>query len=176
MVQDAFGDTAPEFTIHPPLPLDEKNPMLPTMKTGVALGLLCLTPGEGAKLIDHEHDRNDGDSPFLWSVGRMRRGQFVPVLRPSEARYDGKWLELGVLQQGKFNLYYCKGDTAGTLRRGDGRLRQDLQEFPGANEGDRLFVRATNSNEIELVTVPAGEEPKENAAPKKIRLKLQGTS
>lgn len=177
MVQDAFGDTAPEFTIHPPLPIDEKHPEFPTMKTGVALGLLRLAPGEGAKLIDHERTRNDGDSPFLWSVGRMRRGQFVPVLRPSEARYDGKWLELGALQQGVFNLCYCKGDAASTLTEGDGRLLKELQEFPGANEGDRLFVRATSPNEIELATASAGEQqPREDVGPRKIRLKLQGTS
>ena len=173
LVENAFDKTAPKFIVHPPLPLDDKNPMLPTMKTGVALGLLRLVPGEGAKLIDCERNRNAGDTPFLWSVGRMRRGEFVSVLRPSEARY-GDWHELGVLQQGVFNVCYCKGDEPAALSEGDRRLLKEQQEFPGTSVGDRLFVRAKNPNEIELVTVPAGEEPKEDVVPRKMRLKLQG--
>ena len=37
-----FGSDCPEFTVHPPLPMDDQNVYKPTGKTGVALGLLKL--------------------------------------------------------------------------------------------------------------------------------------
>ncbi|MGR6423652.1 hypothetical protein ACUZ8Y_11255 [Aeromonas veronii] len=46
---DIFAGTPPNLEIHPPLAIDEKDHHSPTAKTGVALGLLRLCPGEGVK-------------------------------------------------------------------------------------------------------------------------------
>jgi hypothetical protein len=50
LLSHAFGEMPPDIVIHPPLPMDEANPHAPTTKTGVALGLLRLSPGKNILL------------------------------------------------------------------------------------------------------------------------------
>lgn len=150
LLQQHFGDNPPEMLIHAPLPMDDKNPHAPTAKTGVALGLLHLVPGENTLLIDHLQRRHDGQAPFAWFVGRMRRRVFEPAMSPS-ASY-GHWHELGALQEGVFNLYTSLSPRAHSgLQDGDAELIKHRLDFPAAPVGSRLFVRACSPHEIELV-------------------------
>lgn len=160
LLQQHFGDNPPEMVIHAPLPMDDKNPHAPTAKTGVALGLLHLVPGENTLLIDHLQRRNDGQAPFAWFVGRLRRRVFEPAMSPS-ASY-GHWHELGALQEGMFNLYTSLSPRAHTgLAEGDAELIKHRLEFAAAPVGSRLFVRACSPHEIELAAAleaPSGDD------------------
>ncbi len=149
LLDQAFGDEPPEIIVHPPLPMDEKNPHSPTAKTGVALGLLRLVPGENTLLIDHLRTRHDGQAPFAWFVGRLRRGRFEPVLSPSTTY--GQWQELGHLQQGVFSLFATASPRAHQgLTEGDPELKKLRQDFPAAPVGSRLFARAVSPHALEL--------------------------
>ena len=53
-----FDADIPEFEIHLPLQANESNPYAPTTKTGVALGLLKVSPGETLKVVNHAHKLN----------------------------------------------------------------------------------------------------------------------
>lgn len=144
-----FGEEPPEIVVHPPLPVDEKHPHAPTAKTGVALGLLRLAPGENTKLIDRVSSQHEGQAPFGWFVGRMRRGQFEYVLSP-QSHYQ-PWHELGPLQQGVFNLYFTRSPRAHSgMREGDPELVKHRREFPAAAQNSKLYVRAVHPHEIEL--------------------------
>lgn len=164
-----FGDNPPELVIHQPLPMDEQNPHAPTAKTGVALGLLHLVPGENTKLIDHLHTRHDGQAPFAWFVGRMRRRQFDAVLTPATSY--GSWHEVGALQEGVFNLYTTRSTRARTgLADGDAELTKHRLEFAAAPAGAKLFVRACSPHAIELIAACESAAEDAGAQVKKLLL------
>ncbi|MEF3193956.1 MAG: hypothetical protein K6346_07065, partial [Halothiobacillaceae bacterium] len=150
LLEQVFGETpAPEIIVHPPLPMDENHLHAPTAKTGVALGLLRLAPGEGIKWVNRVCDSHKGEAPFAWYVGRMRRGRFEPILKRGAAYRQ--WHELGPLQEGVFNLIYTTSPRAhNAMAEGDPELTKNRQEFHAAPVGARLFARAIAPNAVEL--------------------------
>jgi len=151
LLRATFGDDPPELVIHPPLAMDEANPHAPTAKTGVALGLLALSPGEHVKLIDHVRSRHDDEAPFRYSVGRVGRDHtFTPLLNPKTPY--GQWVKIGKLQQGVFKLLFTASPRARSgIALGDPELRTTPIDFPTARDGDYLFARAVAPTTLELV-------------------------
>jgi len=99
-----FGQDIPDFKIYYPLNADLKHHDVITAKTGVALGLLRLCPGEGLKVINHAKAENQ-DSPFQFYVGRQKRGTFEVMLRRNDAYLE--WKQIGaVSEDGVFLLLY----------------------------------------------------------------------
>lgn len=78
----------PHFHLFPPLGTDEADELVqvvheaddepPTAKTGVAYGLLASRDGEETEVLDLTS--GGGPVPFLFYVGRKRRGKFHTVL------------------------------------------------------------------------------------------------
>ena len=150
----AFGDNVPEIVVHEPLPVDDSHPHAPTAKTGVALGLLRLVPGENTLLLNRVAARHDGQAPFGWYVGRLRRGTFEHVLARDTAY--GEWHDLGPLQQGVFSLYGSNSPRAYQgMQEGDTELRKWRLDFAGAPQGAHLFARAVQPHTIELAAALA---------------------
>lgn len=144
-----FGaDNLPDIVVHAPMPLDDAQPHAPTAKTGVALGMLRLAPGENTLLHNRLHTDNDGEAPFGWYVGRMGAQQFVPILIPGTTYYQ--WKELGPLQQGVFNLYTSKSPRAHSLKDGDQEMRKHRMKFPAVAPGARLYGRAIKPHVLEV--------------------------
>ena len=159
LLTSIFGENQiPEIIVHPPLPMNDAQPHAPTAKTGVALGLLRLVPGENTLLKNHLHTTNNGEAPFAWYAGRMRRGMFDPGIIP-QAPY-GQWQELGPLQQGVFNLYTTNSPRAHSLKEGDAELRKHRLDFPAAAPGARLYARAIKPHLLELAATLGAEELK----------------
>lgn len=153
LLNQVFANKPPKIKVHPPLLTDENNFHAPTAKTGVALGLLRLVPGENTLLLDHVHQRHDGQAPFAWFVGRLRRRQLEPVLSPG-AGY-GQWHEVGPLQSGVFNLYVTASPCAHTgMQEGDPEMTKYSFDFPAAPVDARLFVRPTGPNTLEMAASP----------------------
>lgn len=144
----------PQIVVHAPPPMDEKHPHAPTTKTGVALGLLRLMPGENTLLKNHLHTANNGQAPFSWFAGPLRHGRFKPVIAPNVPY--GEWRELGPLQQGGvFNLYVSSSPRAHNgLREGDAELRKHRVDLPAAPAGARVFARAVKPHVLELAAAP----------------------
>ncbi|MGV8804232.1 MAG: hypothetical protein ACWA6Y_04645 [Polaromonas sp.] len=150
LLTQAFGESPPDIVVHAPLPMDEANPHAPTTKTGVALGLLSLVPGENTLLLNHVQTRHKGQAPFAWFAGRLRRKNFEPTLSPG-ATY-GRWQELGPLQQGVFNLFVTTSPRAQAgLPEGHPELKKHRLDFPAAPAEARFFARATGPHTLELV-------------------------
>ena len=151
--QENWSGEVPEIVVHPPLPMDDTKPHAPTSKTGVALGLLRLVPGEGTLMTSHLHAANDGQAPFAWFVGRLRRGRFDPIILPNMPY--GVWRELGALQQGVFNMYASLSPRAHNgLAEGDPELRKNRLDFPAAPTGSRVYARAVKPHLLELAAAP----------------------
>lgn len=150
-LEDIFGESLPNFVIHKPLDADDKNPYKPTAKTGVALGLLRLCPGESLKVINHAKSDND-DSPFHFYVGTIKLKKFVPALQRGSA-YN-QWVELGPVRERVLDLVYTTTPRAslGTMLRGDSELVEKKLSFEGDTTGHKVFARAISSNEVEVCT------------------------
>jgi hypothetical protein len=138
-----------EIVVHPPLLADPSNPWRPTAKTGVALGLLRLCPGETLKVINLSLLKDD--APFLFSVGKLLNGEFAPCL-PSHGPY-GLWHEVGRPLDGVFNLAYTHSPRARTdqrMDRSDPDLRYRRIDFPDSGEGQKVYSRAIAPNLIQI--------------------------
>jgi hypothetical protein len=115
----------------------------------VALGLLALTPGAATGFVNRHAQARADEAPFGMFVGRIQRGELVPVLFPETAY--GHWHELGPVNQGQFRLYFSPSAVARAgLRAGAPELRLRRLSFPQAPAGARLFVRAIKPRCIEL--------------------------
>lgn len=151
--------------IHAPLEQDANDPYRPTAKTGVALGLLRLCPGEPLKVINHAANQNDDQAPFLLYVGKAQRGQFVPCLKAHDP-YE-QWQLLGPVLDGVFKLVYTDSPLAvasSPMSIKDPALRYKSLDFTGDTQGQKVFVRATHPYEIETCLAPniqATRHPKE---------------
>ena len=164
--QEAAGggqESGGRFIVHRPPVGDPDDPYRPTAKTGVAIGLLKLIPGEtllathtkgkvrrytkGPGLFVHEES---GESPFHLYVGRLKQGRFKPVLMQN-GDY-GEWHELGTPTRRAFTLVYSKSPQAvlGELQRGSPELREKALSFGMGTDKQRLFVRAVAPTTVEV--------------------------
>jgi len=146
---EIFTDEIPEFEIHSPLQADDDNPYTPTTKTGVALGLLRVSPGETLKVVNHAHENNI-DSPFQYFVGTHRRNIFSATLKRGDV-YE-EWQEIGAIRGGVFPLLYTTQPQAlNGIERGTNGLIEKNIEFSGSDiQGKKVFAKITNPDTIEL--------------------------
>lgn len=142
-------DECPNFDIHLPLQADDNNPYAPTTKTGVALGLLRVSPGETLKVINHAQENNN-DSPFQYFVGTHRRDIFSAALKRGDSY--GKWTELGPIRAGVFPLLYTTQSQAlNGIKRGTNGLVEKNIEFSGSDaQGKKVFAKIISPDSIEL--------------------------
>ncbi|WP_151730861.1 hypothetical protein [Acinetobacter junii] len=147
-----FGQDIPEFKIHYPLDADLKHHDVITAKTGVALGLLRLCPGEGLKVINHAKTNDDANSPFQFYVGRQKRGVFEVMIKRGDAYHQ--WQQIGaVSEDGIFLLLYSSLAQALTdegMKRGATGLFDQRIRFAGNTAGQKVFARILAPSEIEL--------------------------
>ncbi|MFZ4626038.1 MAG: hypothetical protein ACOYNF_17610 [Rhodoferax sp.] len=167
-----FGEHAPVFTVHAPLPPDETDVYRPTGKTGVALGLLRLCPGSPTLVIHHAERNLAGDAPFLHYVGRIRLGQFHVCL-PQGAPYQ-KWLELGPVRERVFVLVHSQQRRAhlGEMKEGDIGLQQKRIDLAGNCTGLRVYGRAVSPHEIDLCTAASANAAESGQIENLRRIKL----
>lgn len=139
----------PIFIFHKPLTSDSDNPYKPNTKTGVALGLLRISPGETLKVINHDL-QDSSDSLFPYYVGTHRRNIFEVGIKRGD---DGQsWHELGRIRQGIFPLLFTTQPQAlNSMQRGTNGLHEKEIEFSGdISKGMRVFAKTMDSNNIEL--------------------------
>ena len=147
-MQDVFGHHLPEIIAHAPLPTNEQNPHSPNSKTGVAIGLLKLTPGYRVLIKNSAQAQQTDEAPFGWFVGKLYRGKFKPELELS-SNYQ-EWVSLGVITGGVFNLYATQSPrTLLGLTDGSSELKFVQLSLPDALLRAKLFIRAIAPGRIE---------------------------
>ncbi|MBW0281477.1 acetate and sugar kinases/Hsc70/actin family protein [Shewanella xiamenensis] len=152
LLEEVFQGRSPTLVIHPPLAVNQDNLHAPTAKTGVALGLLRLCPGEKVKLINKIRTESHDEAPFRYYLGGIRRGQFTPQLAPF-SDYQ-QWQLLGSMPQQVFKLCYSVSPKAKVgMQEGDPELLIHRLDFPAAPSGTKLFVRAIHPCIVELAAV-----------------------
>ena len=147
-----FGQDIPDFKIHYPLDADLKHHDVITAKTGVALGLLRLCPGEGLKVINHAKANHQENSPFQFYVGRQRRGMFEAIIKRGNAYHQ--WQQIGaVSEDGVFLLLYsalAQALSSEGMKRGATGLFDHRINFAGNPTGQKVFARIIAPSQIEL--------------------------
>lgn len=141
----------PRFVVHRPPVGDPHNPYRPTAKTGVAIGLLKLIPGETLLALSATPYNETGEAPFCLFVGRLINGVFHPSLHQNGPYRE--WREIGVPTRGTFVLLYSNSPQAGlsNLPRGAQELQEKSISFgPGQIKDHRLYIQAIGPHEVEL--------------------------
>ncbi|MBF0272168.1 MAG: hypothetical protein HQL98_08915 [Magnetococcales bacterium] len=149
----------PHFVVHRPPVGDPDNPYCPTAKTGVAIGLLKLIPGETLLALNATPSCESGEAPFRIFVGRLNSGYFQPILHQNGPYRE--WQELGVPTRGAFVLLYSSSPQAGmgNLPRGSQELEEKNVTFgPGHLKEKRLFIQAIGPTEVELCLADSLEQ------------------
>ncbi|MBF0132060.1 MAG: hypothetical protein HQL75_05680 [Magnetococcales bacterium] len=147
-IQESIG--CKKLIIHRPPPGDPENPYKPTAKTGVAIGLLKLVPGEPFLAIGPSQENKQGEAPFSFFVGKIKRGRFHPVLMQN-GPYS-VWEEMGVPTRGTFVLVFSTSPQAGVgeLRRGSRELKEKSLIFGPGAQGRKLFIQAIGPTRVEV--------------------------
>lgn len=154
-INNLFGDNIPKFTIHLPLDIDKNDPYSPTAKTGVALGLLKLCPGNNIDIHYRSGSQNNTileEAGFSFYVGLFRNKKFSCILQQN-CNYN-EWKLLGKPRNGVFNLFYTTLSKAASadIIEGEKGVNKHSLELQTFSENERLYIRATEPNKIEICT------------------------
>jgi hypothetical protein len=142
----------PDLEIHLPLDADPKNAYAPTAKTGVALGLLRLCPGETLKVVNHAAEDNT-DSPFQYFIGAFRRDTLQVAIHRGQTYQE--WAELGKPLNGVLVMGYTTSSSAALenqVKRGDKGVFEQNLRLSGNVQGHKVFAKVLSPNEIEICT------------------------
>lgn len=163
-------DKAPKSTI-PQLGL--AGTLRPTLKTGVAMGLLCILPGEHTGVVARTSQAQNGEAPFLFSVGTFKKDILVPCLRRN-ATY-GKWLELGkVYENGVTVIGFSSSPLAMEDKIARGNCPEQRIKWGPQNAGRSIRVRPVNPREIELALWNEEQDTPDTSTQRTITLTKQG--
>lgn len=142
----------PDLEIHLPLDADPKNAYAPTAKTGVALGLLRLCPGETLKVVNYAAKDNT-DSPFQYFIGAFRRDILQVAIHRGQTYQQ--WAELGKPLNGVLVMGYTTSSSAALenqVKRGDKGVFEQNLRLSGNVQGHKVFAKVLSPNEIEICT------------------------
>ncbi|MBF0283670.1 MAG: hypothetical protein HQL51_04335 [Magnetococcales bacterium] len=159
-VMDEIRSLTPyaRFVVHRPPAGDPENPYRPTAKTGVAIGLLRLIPGETLLALGPAQNSDEGEAPFRFFVGGFRQGHFQPTLMQNGVYHQ--WRELGIPTRGVFVLAYSTSPQAGVggLKRGASELQEHNLSFGPGNEGKRVYAQAVGPGHVEVALADSEDQ------------------
>lgn len=141
---------AESFIVHRPPNDSADNLYQPTAKTGVAIGLLNMIPGETLLATGITGDGADKEAPFGYFAGCLKKGIFLPVIPPNTPYYQ--WYVLGTPIRQVFNLFYSDSPQAssGSMRRNHPELHERSLRFESTTKGKKVFVQALTPATIEV--------------------------
>ncbi|PKH07127.1 hypothetical protein [Moritella sp. Urea-trap-13] len=147
-----WGENSPDILVYLPLEYDKDDLYQPTCKTGVALGLLKLTPGSTTKVINHTAVQTGGQAPFAYSIGRIRRKKFEVSIAQGDDYQE--WVQVGPIREGTFRIVTTQAAVAntGNMSEDDPSLNYTRVVFDGPTDGHKVFVKAISPAVVELVT------------------------
>lgn len=130
------------------LPSDE-TPEAPTIKTGVALGLLRTIPGEPVGIVERKSTENE--TPFRFAVGRFKQNILKPLIQRNSPY--GTAYKLGVVpRSGVLTIGYSLSSRAieEQIKRGDSECSERRISWNKADAGKTIMVQATSPKVIEF--------------------------
>lgn len=154
--ESEMNDDHKHFNLHPPLGVDENGKLIsnneyairPTGKTGVAFGLIMCRPGGEVKVISHNFE-DDGQSKFLFFVGRVRKGKFKSVI-DKEAEY-GKWYKFIPANANTVEIYYTTQPAASSQLLSGNETTLETVLLEKTYDDAYVYISAISPNQIKYV-------------------------
>jgi len=152
LLTQIYGERAPQLIFHLPLEVNLEDLEQATCKTGVALGLLSLCPGSTTKVINHAVKKFEGEAPFAYYIGKIKRKFFNATLEQGAVYFE--WHLLGPIRERIFNLVVTQSPHANTntLPKEDTSLLYKRLYFTGNTAEQKAYVRAISPDVIEVCT------------------------
>ncbi len=140
------------------------------LKTGVALGLLDLLPGEPTGFVIRNRSSDaeySAQAPFKFYVGKKKQGKLDICLQKNEDY--GLWHKLDTVKKSAVTRLYFTTDPR-ILEDGSLACTEYKLEHTEDSIGLNLFIRATGPNTLEWIAID-GEKVQDSQSGQSIVLK-----
>ena len=135
--------------------LKETNKANPTVKTGVAFGLIYSRNSGRIKVIRRDEKANiDNEINFKFYIGSNRRNKFNCIISPN-SNYD-EYKFFGIVKSDIFELYYSTSPEAQTneMKSSEAKIKRvNLKKDYDEEDRYRIYLRADESDKLAYAIV-----------------------
>ena len=130
--------------------LKETNKANPTVKTGVAFGLIYSRNSGRIKVISRDEKANiDNEINFKFYIGNNRRNKFNCIISPNSSYDEYKFF--GIVKSDIFELYYSTSPEAQTneMKSSEAKIKRiNLKNDYDEEERYRIYLKADESDRL----------------------------
>ena len=135
--------------------LKETNKVNPTVKTGVAFGLIYSRNSGRIKVTSRDEKANiSNEINFKFYIGNNRRNKFNCIISPN-SNYD-EYKFFGIVKSDIFELYYSTSPEAQTneMKSSEAKIKRiNLKKDYDEEDRYRIYLRANKSDELSYAIV-----------------------
>ena len=129
---------------------DKDKKIVPTVKTGVAFGLIYSRNSGRIKVISRDEKANiNNEVNFKFYVGNNRRNKFNCIISP-KSNYD-EYKFFGIVKSDIFELYYSTSPEAQTneMKSSEAKIKRvNLKKDYDEEDRYRIYLKADKSDEL----------------------------
>ena len=130
--------------------LKETNKVNPTVKTGVAFGLIYSRNSGRIKVISRDEKANiNNEINFKFYIGNNRRSKFNCIINPNSSYDEYKFF--GIVKSDIFELYYSTSPEAQTneMKSSEAKIKRvNLKKDYDEEERYRIYLKADESDKL----------------------------
>ena len=130
--------------------LKETNKVNPTVKTGVAFGLIYSRNSGRIKVISRDEKANiNNEINFKFYIGNNRRNKFNCIISPNSSYDEYKFF--GIIKSDIFELYYSTSPEAQTneMKSSEAKIKRvNLKKDYDEEDRYRIYLRADESDKL----------------------------
>ena len=129
---------------------DKDKKIIPTVKTGVAFGLIYSRNSGRIKVISRDEKANvNNEVNFKFYVGNNRRNKFNCIISPNSSYDEYKFF--GIVKSDIFELYYSTSPEAQTneMKSSEAKIKRvNLKKEYEEEDRYRIYLKANKSDEL----------------------------
>ncbi|EJU06842.1 hypothetical protein [Fusobacterium hwasookii] len=134
---------------------DKDKKIIPTVKTGVAFGLIYSRNSGRIKVISRDEKANvNNEVNFKFYVGNNRRNKFNCIISPNSSYDEYKFF--GIVKSDIFELYYSTSPEAQTneMKLAEAKIKRvNLKKEYDEEDRYRIYLRADESDKLAYAIV-----------------------
>ena len=134
---------------------DKDKKIIPTVKTGVAFGLIYSRNSGRIKVISRDEKANvNNEVNFKFYVGNNRRNKFNCIISPNSSYDEYKFF--GIVKSDIFELYYSTSPEAQTneMKSSEAKIKRvNLKKDYDEEDRYRIYLRADESDKLAYAIV-----------------------
>ena len=134
---------------------DKDKKIVPTVKTGVAFGLIYSRNSGRIKVISRDEKANvNNEVNFKFYIGNNRRNKFNCIISPNSSYDEYKFF--GIVKSDIFELYYSTSPEAQTneMKSSEAKIKRvNLKKEYEEEDRYRIYLKANKSDELSYAIV-----------------------